>query len=65
MLPTADEIQGIQPRVTERANGLGWVAASPAGAPIQIGVWNQSREGASEDFKEALKRWARILEEQP
>jgi hypothetical protein len=58
----AGEIERIVPVLTWQAGGNRWTAASPPGAPIRIATWGETEERAAEEFRLALKRWARILE---
>ena len=39
----------------------GWLATSPAGQSLQIGVVSGTREGAKEKFAQSTKAWADIL----
>ncbi len=46
----------IQPVINKRDCG-GWIATSPKGSVLMIGVTGTTEEAAKEKFQEALKRW--------
>ena len=51
----------VFPRMIERACG-GWLAVSPEGCSIRIGVAADGREEAAAAFSLAMKQWRRILD---
>ena len=58
----SDKILNIQPVIKERKCG-GWLAVSPAGAIVNIGVTGDYKVGAISQFKASVKMWSNILEE--
>lgn len=54
-------IRNIQPRLTEASDGS-WLAVSGRGAPLSVGVFGESAEDATEQFKRALDRHVLILQ---
>lgn len=51
----------IEPRLLRCLDG-GWLAVSPAGAELSIGVLGGSPEEARRQFEAAIKRWVAILD---
>ena len=56
---TTDELYQVSPRLIARNCG-GWLAVTPRGWPLSIGVEAQTEEGAVAKFAAALQRWAAI-----
>lgn len=56
-------IYAVKPHIVERACG-GWMAMTPRGWPLSIGVTAETETEAREAFDAALARWARIAEGQ-
>ena len=63
MNETSDRVRQIQPRMALRRSG-GWLAATPPGAAICIGVVGPTESDARERFAEALEIWAKSFEEE-
>lgn len=59
MSAEADRIAGMQPRLIERECG-GWLALSPDGALIRIGVTGTTDAETREAFGRAAAEWARL-----
>lgn len=53
--------QHTAPLLSERASG-GWLAASPNGSPLAIGVVANTAEEARERFAWALREWAALAD---
>lgn len=47
-------------RIVHRKCG-GWLALSPTGFPLQIGVTAETEEGARASFAQTLARWEALL----
>lgn len=56
-----DVLASTQPVTVPRANGLGWMAVSPAGVELRLAVEAPSEDEAVERFREAAKRWVELL----
>jgi hypothetical protein len=52
--------QIVIPRLIERANG-GWLAVSPRGCSLQIGVTADNEEDARAEFRTAFDQWRDML----
>ena len=50
----------IRPRVVQRTSG-GWLAVTPMGAPLTIGVVGATEIEAIAKFRGAITRWQQIL----
>lgn len=53
-------LYAVEPDLVERACG-GWLAVTPRGWPISVGVTATSRDAAALEFKAALARWAAVV----
>ena len=51
----------VKPHLIERECG-GWLAITPRGWPLSIGVTAESEAGARKEFAAALERWLKIKE---
>lgn len=49
----------VEPKLVERACG-GWLAITPRGWPLSVGVCGVTLEAARNDFAAALSRWSAI-----
>lgn len=49
----------VEPRLIAR-NGGGWIAVTPRGWPLAVGVIAESQDAACRAFEAALQRWRRI-----
>jgi len=63
MIASSDRFGQIEPRLVRRQMG-GWLAVSPSGAPLTIGVEAASVDEARSLFAVALRRWTVLLDEQ-
>lgn len=54
-----DALYQPKPRLIERHCG-GWLAVTPRGWPLAVGVESETRDGATTAFRAAMERWARI-----
>ena len=52
----------IRPVLIERTRG-GWLAVSQAGSELRIGVVGDTEKQARQRFADALKKWAKLLDE--
>ena len=52
-------IYHVSPQLIARKCG-GWLAVTPRGWPLSIGVEGETQELAQQRFDEALARWSRI-----
>ncbi len=50
----------IRPQLIERRNG-GWLAVTPEGSAIRLGVTADTEAGAREKFSQSLTQWMKIL----
>lgn len=55
-----DKIRNIQPELAKRV-GKGWLATSPVGESLRIGVIGITELNAREKFTAAIERWAEIF----
>jgi hypothetical protein len=55
-------LYAVKPVLVERACG-GWIAMTPRGWPLSIGVTAPTQERAVCEFEHAMERWAKIGEE--
>lgn len=56
-----ERIGGVSPKVRRRACG-GWIAVSPRGTGLSLGVTAYTKEEALERFGFVLARWLAILD---
>ena len=54
-----DALYQVKPRLIARKSG-GWLAVTPRGWPLAVGVRADTEEAARDAFAAALKRWAAI-----
>jgi len=54
-------IYAVKPVLIKRAGG-GWLAITPRGWPLSIGVIAETNEAARRQFDNALRRWSAIKE---
>lgn len=54
-------LYGVKPELIERHCG-GWLAVTPRGWPLSIGVTADTESDAIKEFEVALDRWYRIKE---
>lgn len=54
-----DALYQVKPRLIARECG-GWLAVTPRGWPLAVGVRADTEEAAASEFVAALKRWAAI-----
>ncbi len=52
----------VEPRLIRREDG-GWLAVTPVGAPLPIGVAAWTAEDARSAFVRALREWGLLLDE--
>jgi hypothetical protein len=55
-------IRNIRPDLRKRECG-GWIAVTPASAPLSIGVTASTEDDARKQFAEAAAGWAELLGE--
>jgi hypothetical protein len=58
-MSTNQEIFAVEPVLIERRCG-GWLAVTPRGWPLGIGVTAESKSAAEQAFREELKRFSEI-----
>lgn len=51
----------MKPRLIQRRRDLGWLALSPAGSPLQIGVTAPTEREARSKLAESLLVWERTI----
>jgi hypothetical protein len=56
-----EEIKSVQPHLRPRANG-GFLAVSPPGAPLSIGVAGRTEDEARERFEAERAEWIKLAE---
>ena len=56
----ADKFRDIQPHITSRVSG-GWLAATPQGAVLSIGVTGDTEQDAKKRFYDTLDKWAQCI----
>lgn len=54
----------VAPKLVRREDG-GWLALSPPGAPLPLGVAAWTAEDARNAFAREVRAWEVLLEEQP
>lgn len=54
-------LYGVKPELIERKCG-GWLAVTPRGWPLSIGVTAATNADAKREFEAALDRWSKIKE---
>lgn len=62
MLVSEEWFSQVEPKLLRREDG-GWLAVSPPGAPLPIGVAAWSVEDARNAFVRELKAWKALLDE--
>jgi len=60
-MSTNHAIFAVQPLLIERRCG-GWMAITPSGWPLAVGVTADTKAGAEKKFREELKRFSEIPE---
>lgn len=50
----------IEPDLIKRACG-GWLAVTPEGSPLRLGVEGKDKAAATEAYREERERWTEIL----
>ena len=54
-------LYAVKPHLVERKCG-GWLAITPRGWPLSVGVTAESESEARKKFAETLERWSKIKE---
>lgn len=54
----------MSPRITERRCG-GWIAFSPSGHGLKIGVTADTEDAAREKFRVTVAEWEKLLSVEP
>ena len=54
-------LYAVKPQLVERKCG-GWLAITPRGWPLSIGVTAETNAEAKREFEAALDRWSKIKE---
>lgn len=62
MLVSRDWFSQVEPKLIRREDG-GWLAVTPKGSPLPIGVAAWSAEDARNAFVRALREWGMLLDE--
>ncbi len=62
MLVSPEWFAQVEPRLIRREDG-GWLAVSPQGAPLPIGVVAWTADDARSAFVRALREWRALLDE--
>ncbi len=55
------DLRNVEPKMIERKCG-GWLAVTPRGCPLSIGVTADTSADARREFDAALDRWSKIKE---